>query len=580
MPEPESFEAFYARTVWSVTSQMHALAGEDGAADHAIREAYARAYQQWYEISGNPDTEGWVLAAAQDAYQRRRPEAVPTLGEAAPAGQDSLSWPGLYRPAQRDAEGVPGDSTIGVMSPPPAATKPWRGADQRVPPGWAQPPGQPAPPERPGQGGQPRSATRLLALTAGIAVLVAAAVVYLTVGHHPSGQPAHHHTAAKRNQPVMLGAGQTGTRASIPWSIVRAGWTLAEVSQAAPGATQPGTVVTYLVDPRGGRYQIQTWSPAATPRLLAWSGDTQNALFAVPASAGASATYELLSTRTGAITSVPLPAGVTAVGFSRPDGQAIVAVRQAADAFRLQRYNLQGTFEATIGTLPRKSGSPAWLPGCGTACGALSSPDGDQDVWGVAGDEMQLVSNAGGLVRRLKPPGAAQCVPLSWWDTSTVLSYCAASASAYPAGQLWLVPTDGSAPTSLTEVSGTAAGTGIMTGAWAGPGGVDYATQTSSAQCQGAASGPGGLTLLKLSPGGAPQPVAVHGTTGNDTSVVLVSGGRLLVLAQTSCPGQSSLLWLDPSTGTTTPVLTTPAGQVGVLAAVPFGLGPTATSAG
>src|SRR5580658_5704344 len=76
MPDVETFDAFYARTVWNVTSQMHALADGDGAADHAIREAYARAYQQWYEISVFPDTEGWVLRAAQDAYQRRRPDAM------------------------------------------------------------------------------------------------------------------------------------------------------------------------------------------------------------------------------------------------------------------------------------------------------------------------------------------------------------------------------------------------------------------------------------------------------------------------------------------------------------------------
>ena len=95
MPESESFDAFYARTAWNVTSQLHALAGEDSAADHAIREAYARAYQQWYEIADYPDTAGWVLAAAREAYQRRRPEAAATP---AAAGPDSLSWPGLYRP--------------------------------------------------------------------------------------------------------------------------------------------------------------------------------------------------------------------------------------------------------------------------------------------------------------------------------------------------------------------------------------------------------------------------------------------------------------------------------------------------
>ena len=74
---PESFDAFYARTVGNVTSQMHALAGGDSAADHAIREAYARAYQQWYEVAGFLDAEQWVLNIAKDAYERRRPEAAP-----------------------------------------------------------------------------------------------------------------------------------------------------------------------------------------------------------------------------------------------------------------------------------------------------------------------------------------------------------------------------------------------------------------------------------------------------------------------------------------------------------------------
>ena len=50
---PETFDAFYARTVSTVTSQMHALAVGDPQADDAIREAYARAYQQWFEVSGD-----------------------------------------------------------------------------------------------------------------------------------------------------------------------------------------------------------------------------------------------------------------------------------------------------------------------------------------------------------------------------------------------------------------------------------------------------------------------------------------------------------------------------------------------
>ena len=84
MPDSESFDAFYARTVWNVTSQMHALAGGDGVADHAIREAYARAYQQWYEISGFRDAEAWVLNVAKTAYERRLQEAAPGTWEATP----------------------------------------------------------------------------------------------------------------------------------------------------------------------------------------------------------------------------------------------------------------------------------------------------------------------------------------------------------------------------------------------------------------------------------------------------------------------------------------------------------------
>jgi predicted RNA polymerase sigma factor len=78
VPESETFDAFYARTVWSVTSQIHELAGNDGAADHAIREAYAKAYQQWYQVSGYSDAEGWVLATARDAFERRRAAAAAT----------------------------------------------------------------------------------------------------------------------------------------------------------------------------------------------------------------------------------------------------------------------------------------------------------------------------------------------------------------------------------------------------------------------------------------------------------------------------------------------------------------------
>src|SRR5215469_1742423 len=59
-----TFDAFYAASVHRVTSQVHAQSQDDPLSDHAIREAYARAYQQWYEVSTYPDPEAWDLPPA------------------------------------------------------------------------------------------------------------------------------------------------------------------------------------------------------------------------------------------------------------------------------------------------------------------------------------------------------------------------------------------------------------------------------------------------------------------------------------------------------------------------------------
>ncbi len=94
MSAPETFDAFYARTAWNVTSQMHSMTGQDSEeakhqADHAVREAYARAYQQWYEVSGYRDPEAWVLKVAEDAYERRRAQGA-GAGSGAPPKADTV----------------------------------------------------------------------------------------------------------------------------------------------------------------------------------------------------------------------------------------------------------------------------------------------------------------------------------------------------------------------------------------------------------------------------------------------------------------------------------------------------------
>ena len=642
MRETESFDAFYARTVSDVTRQMHELAGGDPQADHAIREAYARAYQQWFEVSGYRDPASWVLDIAKEALERRRSQPMSDAVGAQPA--DSGTWPGMYRPvapsprSAADPEGTltsdasarlggtarpgswqpgpaPGGQALADPYQPgtfaasqsqgqryepspfgPALADPYQPAlgaspssgDAIQPTALASPGTPGAPPPTAGMpghsasarttgggrvlSGQPGLGKPIIAVLAVIALLVAASV-YLAFGRGHSSPSAGRRTGAKsavtKPQVHMLPAGQAGTRADVPWSLVGPGWTLAELSSAPPGSsgqvTGGGSSTTFLVDPKGGRYQILQWPSGTNPTLLAWSGNKKEALFAV------SGGYQMLTVKSGQVARFALPAGVSAAGFTRPDGLNILAVRQARALNKLQRYNLAGAYQATLSSMARRPVQGTLAGSCASSdCGALSSPDGVLAVWGLRGDEMQLVQNGGGIVRRLHVPDSGKppsCTPVSWWNKDTILADCTAVSSQVTQLRLWLVPADGSPPSPLTATSGGPAGSGYFTGAWPS-GGQVYATATSSAQCQGAAGGAAGLSILHLSQAGTSTPVTIPGDTYS--TIVGNSGGGLQVLTQPSCQGTSSLLWLNPSTGATR-VLLTAAGKAGVTAAVPFG---------
>jgi hypothetical protein len=583
--DPESFDAFYARTVGSVTSQLLAFTGDAARADDAVRDAYARAFQQWYEVSGYRDAEGWVVDAAKDCYRRRGGIAADDVPTAEPGGAQPMAW--AARPGQQSGYGLPGSLTdfsaadAGHALPTNGAAVPDYGAP--LPAGahnvtsvlsGADAAGQPLP-SRPG----PR-ANRALAICLAVIVIALAVGGYLVFGNkasqHTGASNRPTRTASGKPKVQMLPAGKIGSRASIPWSLVGAGWTLAEVSSGQPdadGGPQGGSSASsYLVDPKGGRYTVGQIGAAT---LLAWSGSGATALLSTPASGTSGTTYSLLTVASGQISSLALPPSVTVIGFTRPDGTALVAVRQSGGKFLLQRYDLSGQLEATIGKLPRRPTQPLWKPGsCGPDCGAVSSPDGLTDVWGTTSNEMQLVGNAGGLIRRLHVPGSGNppgCAPLSWWSSATVLANCAAPGQpSANSDRLWLVPADGSAATPLTQGSGMPSGAGFDLAAAQTAGNV-YVTQTSFNQCPSAASGPGGLAIMQVGPSGALSSVAIPDSTNTRNTVLAGVGNRLLVLAQTKCPGSYSLLWFSPANDTAQALLAAPGGELGVTAAIPFG---------
>jgi hypothetical protein len=595
MPDSETFDAFYARTVWSVTGQMHELADDDGLADHAIREAYARAYQQWYQVSGYRDTEEWVLSTAREAYERRRAEAG--LDRHAPAAEaaDSGTWPGIYRPRPDPARAAPADPDATVarprrharIAPENSASAPG-GADYLATGSAAGSPAPTAPTrrsQRPGGAATGQRGSRRTLLIAGcvVAVLLVATVAYLVSGGHkktPAATGGSSPSAGAKPEPHMLPAGKTGSRLAVPWPLVGPGWALAELSTAAPNpagfASGAGSYTTYLVDPEGGRYVITTSSGSTEPQLMAWSGNTREALFHAIGAGGISS-YQLLDVRSGQLTPLSLPASVVAFGFTRPDGKAILAVQTQPHKFRLQRYLLTGLLQASLASFPRKGDETLQSDGCVDAC-ALSSPDGLTDVWGISGEGMQVLSNGGGKSHRLHVKGSghqSSCIPLTWWTDTTVLANCAYSGGT---SQLWLMPAGGGSPTPLTTPAGSPSGSGEVEGAWQA-GGAVYVTESSFQECQGAPSGPGGTDVLPLGQG-ASAAVTIPGSTHNVSTIVATAGKRLLMLTQTECPGTSSLVWLDPSTGHIQTVITAPASQVGVIAAVPYDNGPTAVTNG
>ncbi len=109
-----------------------------------------------------------------------------------------------------------------------------------------------------------------------------------------------------------------------------------------------------------------------------------------------------LQLRTGAVTSFILPTGVVSLGYTRPHGLNILAQKGTVTGPRskstLERYSLTGQLQKALATVTYLGGAAYQPAGAVLAAGSLHG--------------LELISNAGGIVRSLPVPGvkpAARC---------------------------------------------------------------------------------------------------------------------------------------------------------------------------
>jgi len=388
---------------------------------------------------------------------------------------------------------------------------------------------------------------RRRALTAAVAVAATAGI-----GLSVPAIAAQAHAAGSSG---MLVANETGSPAAVPWNRVGPGWTLALYSATQGGENitpKAGPSTLYLVDPAGGRYRLFTWAARSRQTqwyLLAWSGDTRRAMFVPNSELYGSAHQQVfqLQLRTGKISSFTLPANVSAVGYTRPDGLNILAERGANIAptatGSLMRFSLTGHLVKRLGTV-QGLGAVAYQP-TGTELAAGSQHG------------ITLISNAGGLIRRLPVPGVSdECGAVRWWSAGTILATCSVGNAAGP--QLWLVPANGARPTALTPAR---RGTDFDLG--------DFnAWKLSSGLYVDGLSGCGTLVIGKQPARGPEQQIRVPGA--DSSLIVNATRSQLQIERFSECVPGVSLVWFNPATHAMKVAIPLGHNQHGVVAVVPY----------
>ncbi|HEY1616328.1 MAG TPA: hypothetical protein VGG25_01855 [Streptosporangiaceae bacterium] len=298
----------------------------------------------------------------------------------------------------------------------------------------------------------------------------------------------------------------------------------------------------YLINPAGRRYLMHAWKSTKTPPyLIDWSGDKKRALL------GTFAGYEQITLDSGKVSRFSLPGSAQALSYTRPDGLNIFGARPDGAKTRLVRDTLSGHQAKVLVT-----GSDYYTAVYSDNGATLAAPGGPGLV---------LVSNGGGVVRKLPVPSTSRggCNPARWWNASTILASCPPKSGA--ASRLWLIPASGARPRALTPQRGSHSRDLGDTDAWRLPSGLYLQ-----------ALGPcGTVQIFRQLSSGAIKLVTIPGAAGNNNRILTARGARLLVRAQTGCPGSESLLWFNPSTRRVQMLLRAPKNDAGVIGAIPYG---------
>ncbi|MCJ7726193.1 MAG: hypothetical protein MUP76_07385 [Acidimicrobiia bacterium] len=322
----------------------------------------------------------------------------------------------------------------------------------------------------------------------------------------------------------------------IPWDDVGHDWVLALYSgDRVDGGYVDGPTVLYLVSPAPEVYEITAWPEGSREpwAILDWSADAGRALVRTGPMPAPDNDHRLIlvdlvtGDTTNALT-LPETTWEIDAGFTMPTGRNIVVGTDDGTDERLVVRRSGGT-DAVLVDRPSVVDAIDWLYGQAGTSVVVSDADG-----------IRLLDNQGVVITPLDTPGV-DCRVTRWWSAHEVLAACIPPAE-YTAGnwyhQLWSVPDDGSAATSLTTVPG-----GIMVVDFGYVDAQEVAGQTVI-QWRGDCSA-SAISILQPDGSGVPIPTDLPVLVGG-IELIAPQGSRLAVRYWDDCgQGRSWLAQID-----------------------------------